>query len=311
MYDYEAHGLRIESEWALPELTLASSTRERDVSVVSGSVDCAARELGSDRDRSENADPYLQATCDRVVLFWPEVGAFEVKEGRCITIDLKAGVEESLMRLPLLGPVLGTLLLQRRRLVLHASAVRIGHGAAAFVGVKGAGKSTTSAALHRRGCPIVADDVLSARVDNEGIQVFPAFPRFKLWPQAAIAALNDDPSALTPLHARVAKRGRSAREGFSTDAVPLRALYILARGESIQVETQNGSRALVDILPHAYNNPLVSKIGSPSLQQWHFEACATIARQTPVRVLRRPYDLDRLPAVADAVIDDVHSLVHP
>jgi hypothetical protein len=119
-----------------------------------------------------------------------------------------------------------------------------------------------------------------------------------------MAALNDDPDGLPVLHARVQKRARTAQQGFSTDPVPLKRLYVLSTGETIAVEKIRGSQGLIDILPHAYNSDLVNAIGSASLCQWHFKTCANLVRRVPVRVLRRPGDLRRLAEVTDAVLDD-------
>jgi hypothetical protein len=239
------------------------------------------------------------------VFHWPEVGSFEIEGGERITVDRNAGVEEDLIRLPLLGPVLGAVLLQRRRLVLHASAVRIGQGAVAFVGVKGAGKSTMSAALHQKGYPVVTDDLLAVQQDEDDVHAHPAFPRFKLWPDAAVAALNDDPEQLKPLHARVQKRARAALNGFSTQPLPLKRIYILSRSETVDVEKLKGRRGLLDVLPHAYNNTLIDAIGSAPLRQWHFEACVALVQRVPIRILRRPRDLSRLHEVADVVVSEV------
>ena len=68
----------------------------------------------------------------------------------------------------LLGPVLGILLRLRGVTCLHASAVAFGEKAVAFVGSEGAGKSTTAAALARRGHAVLSDDVV-ALAERNGI----------------------------------------------------------------------------------------------------------------------------------------------
>jgi hypothetical protein len=97
-------------------------------------------------------------------------------------------VDEHVLRLYLLGPALGVLLQQRGLLVLHASAVAIGERVVAFVGESGWGKSTTAAALERRGHTVVADDVCALHLrGSEDPLVFPAIPRLKLDAAPALA----------------------------------------------------------------------------------------------------------------------------
>jgi hypothetical protein len=84
----------------------------------------------------------------------------------------------------LVGPVLAFVLRRRGALALHASAVRVGDQALALVGPHGAGKSTIAAALGRRGCGVIADDVLRV---TRGVNRWLAHPfggMLRLWPDA-------------------------------------------------------------------------------------------------------------------------------
>ncbi|MGH9700627.1 MAG: HPr kinase/phosphorylase, partial [Candidatus Acidiferrales bacterium] len=81
----------------------------------------------------------------------------------------------------LLGPVLGLVLRLRGTTCLHASAVEIHGRAVIFPGEEGAGKSTTAAALARRGHAVLSDDVV-ALAERDGIfLVLPAYPYLSLW----------------------------------------------------------------------------------------------------------------------------------
>lgn len=299
MHYYQAFGLTIASELALPELVPATCD-ESQVQVQRGSVSGAFANT-----RAEQESPYYQAGPDRVVLHWPEVGAFEVEKGRRIVVDLKENIELSLARLPLLGAVFAALLLQRRRLVLHASAVAVHGRAVGFVGMKGAGKSTMSAALYGLGHSLVSDDLLAVRLESEAVWVDPSFPRFKLWPEAAEAALRDDPDQLPPLHDRIRKRARMANGSFSTPPQSLGAVYVLALGSDVETRPISGREALFELLPHNYNDTLINAIGDASIRRWHFEACSELVKRVPVRLLQRPADLDRLQETAERVASEM------
>ncbi len=54
---------------------------------------------------------------------------------------------------------MGTALRLQGKICLHSSVIAVGEYALAIIGAKGAGKSTTAAALAKRGYPILADDI--------------------------------------------------------------------------------------------------------------------------------------------------------
>lgn len=78
-----------------------------------------------------------------------------------------------------MAPVFGATL---ERLVLHASAVRIGHGVVAFVGASGAGKSTIAQFFAERGYQLVSDDLLPVRFEPK-----PGAPAYgRMYPLSAV-----------------------------------------------------------------------------------------------------------------------------
>ena len=71
---------------------------------------------------------------------------------------------------------------------LHASAVELpGQGVIALLGLAGAGKSTTCAALCDRGGVAVCDDSLGVRMEGSKVRVFPGYPSLRVWPDSARA----------------------------------------------------------------------------------------------------------------------------
>src|SRR5581483_11098147 len=152
MFSYKAYGLTVRSALRLPELDEAEPGAAPDVTVTRAPVDLSRA----------NGSP---ATClwaepNEVCLRY-EGTIYLIRDGREITIDAKSEADEVVQRLYLLGASLSVLLHQRNYLVLHASAVVTADGkAVGFLGDKGAGKSTTAAALHARGNLLIADDII-------------------------------------------------------------------------------------------------------------------------------------------------------
>ena len=144
MYRYAAYGLGIHSELLLPELMASEAEADVDVVVRLGTL--APSVLVAD------PSPYcLYETDEGAYIFWKEVGTLLIRGGSEIVVERAPNVEESRLRLLLLGAAMGVLLHQRGLLVLHASAVEVCDGAAIFLGGRGWGKSTVAAALHARG----------------------------------------------------------------------------------------------------------------------------------------------------------------
>src|SRR5262245_23686011 len=133
MFSYTAYGLGIHSMLELPELV----TREThaDAVIRTGPVD-------STQPPGAGGEDWIWATRDTACLSFDEAGKYLVRGGNEITIDPPANADPGLIRVMLLGPVMGLLLHQRGFLLLHASSVAIDGGAVAFVAVKGMGKST-------------------------------------------------------------------------------------------------------------------------------------------------------------------------
>ena len=298
MYSYVAYGLGIRSELPLPELVAGEAPA--DVVLRLGRVD---RVPALELDRGGSG---CWATAEEACRFMAGVGTVLVQSGRQIIVDPAVGVEDRVLRLSILGPAFALVLHQRGRFVLHASAVESTGSAVAFMGGSGWGKSTLAAALHARGCGIVADDLTAITVGAEGPTVFPGFPQLKLWPEAVVS-LGGAPETMPQLHPLFEKRARQAIRGFSNKLLPLRRIYVLAEGAVPAIEPPLRPRdALLELMSHWYG----SRFGDRLLQVdgaagSHFLQCAALANSVTVRRLRRSRPLQALLDLARMVEDDL------
>lgn len=284
MHAYRAHGLAIRSEVELPEL--APGPAPADVVVRVGAI-------ADSPPAGRPEDVVVRAIPGEICLRCPETGTFRLRGGREITVDAQPGADAALLRAYLLGPVLALLLHQRGFLVLHASGVAMDGGAVLFLGSSGCGKSTTVAALHARGHPVVADDVIAVDLAGPHAPVaLPGFPQLRLWPDA-LASLGEAAEALPRIHARGAKRVRQLAAVVSAPC-PLRHLYVLGDGDALRTEPLRGHAALFELVQHAYVAPVLAHLGSPA----HLAQCARLAAAVPVERLVRPRSLARLDELA-------------
>lgn len=289
-FRYAAYGLSIHSDLPLPDLVAGRA--EMDVTLSLGNLDRVPREADTPGVR-------IHATAEEASLFWKDVGAFSVRDGREIVVDPVPEVEEeSVLRSVLLGPILATLLHQRGLLILHASAAWMDGGAVVFLGHSGCGKSTLLAALHARGFEVIADDVTAVRLAAGGPRVLPGIARLKLHPDAA-QALGYDPEQLPRVHPAFDKR--VVRAAGAQKAAPLTQVYVLAEGAENAIEPVRAQEAVVELVRHSYCSRLLAATGAAC----HLRQCATLTERNPVRRLRRPRDLSALVRQVDAVVRDI------
>jgi len=200
MFNYKAFGLEISSQIELPGMMEGSGKPE--VKIIRGEVDpfqVSKAEV--------EGDNYL-VNGDDVYLWWDEIGKVKISKGELVTVESDKDLESSdeLNIIPfLLGPVMALLLHQRGFLVLHGSAVNTGTGAVAFLGHRGNGKSTTAIHLYVDGYPLVADDILAIKFDDEGLPVvYPGYPHVRLSDEA-YHHVKDHTDILTPIRTLAGK----------------------------------------------------------------------------------------------------------
>lgn len=292
MLSFTTFGLNVRSAFQLRELVPHKGLP--DVVVRRGAV--GRFEGVGDRVRC------ISMTQGEIVLAWADVASVAIREGREIVVDAADEVSEHMLSLLVLGPALGVLLHQRGVLTLHASVVACGNSAVAFIGWKGAGKSTTAASLCARGYTLLADDILAVQpADSDDVHVLPGFPQIKLWPDAA-AALGNNPDELPMLHTSTTKRALTGMS-FRRTTSPLRRIYVLCTGDDLCIEAISGQERIVELLRHSY---AMRFLGTNNTSPHHFQQCVDLAVRVPVRRLTRPHDLDALDDLARAITHDLH-----
>jgi hypothetical protein len=232
--------------------------------------------------------------CDR--LRFPGTADFYLEPGEIRGHLLDPG-QRDLMELRLLGPVLSYWLERLGIAALHASAVRLEHGAAGFVSQSGGGKSSLAAALVRSGAPLLSDDILPIEERGGTFLARPGFPQMRLEPEGA-RLLGDDRGlrAVSPddtkLHVPV--------DAFQASAIPLAALFVLDRRPSgpINIQPLARSEAVIELVRHSFSPYLVEAVG---LQPHRLELFARLVRQVPVLRLSYPDGLEHLPRIAETL----------
>jgi hypothetical protein len=313
---YHAYNLVIYSELSIPELTPyseASSTDwpRRSVDALATDVpfavdaDVVIRFGNVQREAGHYVDPTRD---DPNYLFVREdgVGAFFIRQGCEIVIDPVAHFDAGYLRTLLLGPLFAILLRQRGLLVLHASAVKLGDCAVAFLGGSGWGKSTLVTAFHQRGNTVLTDDVMPLQMDGGLSLVLPSYPQFKLCPDAAASFGKEE--ELVPIFQGAGKLAYSITDGFQHTPLPLQHIYILGKGDRHAIVPVAPQLAFMELVQHT--RAMISLTQAPFLAA-HFQLCTQLVKTVPVsRFIRKPA-LEDLPRLMDMIEADVAQSVKP
>jgi len=294
LFDYRVFGLAIRSDLPLPELFEAAPPSEPDVVIRVAPIS------------EERSEPGLHVEGEALLLTIPDVARYRIEGGTEIVVDAHPSAPDRNIRLYLLGSAFGALLHQRGLLPLHANAVEVDGKAVAFMGESGAGKSTLAAWFHDRGYRIVADDVCVVGFSKAGRAfAHPGLPRLRLWDEALEASgrsAADFPESYIDSDSRKKFDVAIGRTTAVDRDLPVRAAYLLERGESFEIRPLNGIAAAEAVFAHTYRGGFVSAVKS---EISHWNACLRFVRAVQLYRLTRPWGLAQLDDHSEAVLDHI------
>ena len=293
MVSYLVSGLHVTSDLILPGLIVldAGDPGEPDVVIREGDVPVAL-------DGVTATGPNWQLTGDRLLFCVPGVIRMLLSGGCELVYATEGGVSAGEAAVFVSCTGFGILLHQRGRVVLHASAVRVGTGAVLFCGPSGAGKSTLAAALVDAGHELVTDDICGITIDADGTPwVTPDGRQLKLW-QNAIDQLSLADNRGAPVRSAIEKYYVEPRWATAA-ALSLSAIYVLR--EALPPHARGIARPnIVDagliVRNNAYRPTLVRHLAQRDL---YFHAAAAIVQRAGVYTLTRDLNFAAIPPVLD------------
>jgi hypothetical protein len=289
---YTAYGLGICSEICLPMLPVG--TRKIDVEIKRAKLDGLFQSLIND-------EKCFRETESEVSIYRPNIGSILIRQGREIYVDPVPEPDEQLLCQYLMGTILGALLHQREMLVLHGSAIAVDGKAIAFLGPSGSGKSTSAAFLSEKGYSVVTDDVVAIDATGSKPMVYPSFPQIKLKADVALSLGYD---LRTLPHANGLKRKHVVNEalGFLSEPIALRRIYILEKGECIEIQRLGQQESMIELVRNSY---VLKYLNVKTHLQAHFSQSSKVARIIPICRLKRTFDLKLLNDFAHVIDEDV------
>jgi hypothetical protein len=209
----------------------------------------------------------------------------------------------------ILGPILGLLLRLRGVTCLHACAVAFEGRSVAFVGSTGAGKSTTAAALARRGYGVLSDDIVALVERGGAFHVMPAYPHLALWPDS-VKMLYGSSEALPRFIPDWDKRRLDlGNQGtrFESRSLPLGAIYILGERRPDPApysEKMRPQSALLSLVADTYANKILDR----EMRASEFAVLGRLVTTIPILKIHPHEDANRLEELCRIIREDFATL---
>jgi hypothetical protein len=295
---YKAFGLQIFSEFPLPELPLT------DEPGLIGSVAVIRGELEERWQAIPKITPSLGMLGSEVMFEAKDTAIFSIQDGIRITVSPAAGADMDCVRLYILGSCMGVLLMQKKILPLHGSALVLDNKAYALVGRSGAGKSTLASYLMDQGHLLVSDDVIPVMVQEGQPLAVPGYPQQKLW-QQSLDYMGMNSSLYRPLFERETKFAVPVHDRFQAEPLPLAGVFELAVSEEegpVTVQPISGMERFHTLFNHTYQKAMVDRIG---IREWHFGMLASFVNRLPMYRMTRPKQGFSAPQQTSLIFDTI------
>ncbi len=229
----------------------------------------------------------------------PDFGCFlALPTKNQVTIEANLSLlQTNSLRFWMPGAVLAYLLQCQGYLVLHGSAVLINNTAIVFSGRSGAGKSTLADAFVQKGYPLITDDLVVIRYNDQGQYcIVPGPPQLKLW-KDSLCFFQHDMKKMEKIAFKTNKHVLPVDTHCPFTDVPVHAFYEINIDEHVSTahcEGLNGASALKTVMQNVYRYFMLKPLGKLPFFLHH---CTALSQQINVYKLTRNnyfHDLSKL-----------------
>lgn len=287
MYNYHAFGLNLSSEIELPGILEPFDGSKTDICIHRGDVSIP----------NDFKEPNYLIQKGNVLIWWENIGKVKIKNAKEVIVE--AYDEDQIIPF-LLGPVMALVLHLRGILVLHGSALKIDQYAAAFLGYRGYGKSNTVINLYKKGYPLLADDILAIKFDEQDKPlVYPGYHHVRLSPES-YDNVKDNTEILTPIRTLAGKMFCDASHQFSPKPVYLKRIYMLEKNEENRIYELDSQDNLLDLITHSTANySFTEKEQAENLMK-----CAKLINNVTIKGLKIKHSFKEIPQLIKLIEED-------
>jgi len=293
-FHYHVFGLTMES--AIPFFHMAETEGTPDCFVRVGETPTALPDARAKGVR-------FQAGPGEFLLQVDNVARYYVTQGKTIIVEPAPGAQSEEVLLFLMGSAMGALLHQRNVLPLHASAIEVDGRGVIFTGRAGIGKSTLAGGFHKRGYPLLSDDVCAVSAGADGVShIMPGFPRLKLWADALEKIEQDREGWERVRFDETFDKYFLPFDRSAGKPIPVKSIFVLGdtNTDRFEVLPLKGIDKIESLFDHTYRPRFLSGLGG---KKEHFRQCAAIAAKAAVFKIIRPrkgFLLDELMALVES-----------
>ncbi len=217
----------------------------------------------------------------------PNNGRFIIKDGNCVSIEHNKGQSLENVLVFLYGTCVGALLFQRGLVPLHGSAVMTENGAVLFLGQSGAGKSTTAAALNKRGYSFVSDDICALKLEGGTVYLIPSGADLKLWKQS-MNLLEASTEGLSKVRTHVEKYYFPI-EPEEKQLCRISKIYLLSTHNKEEIAISDPLKGVSKLHAVSENTYRQKFIHGLNRKNEHFKIISTLLPKIPVIPVLRPH----------------------
>ena len=300
-YLYRVYGLNIESEIKMPELSKLDKDSNIDAKINYGTV--------SDEIKDFIKMGYMANYQKQDMWFnIPDLAIYHITNGNQVIIEPYENADNQLIKVYILGSVLGMVLLQNNMVAIHGGGIVINDKGYVFTGDKGAGKSTITTALRQRGYKFVADDVCSIK-QGEINKIHPGFGYQKLCDDTMVK-LGYNPDDYEPFRSDFnIKYIVPALDAFVNYEVPFKGVFELTVSdeiENVEIEEITGIEKIQRLIKNIFRIEMLQYSGG--IHSTYFKKCADIAKDIKYYKITRPKDVfsvnEQIKVIEDTIYKD-------
>lgn len=282
---YKVYGLNIKSEIEVRELSILEEFERKD-------IDVTLRYGNVNEDIKESISKGAKANfkSQNMWFYIKGVATYHIYNGDTIIIEPCENADLTILRVYILGSVLGLVLLQRNMVAIHGGAIVIDGKGCVFTGDKGAGKSTITTALRNKGYKFLSDDVASINMGEQN-SINPGFGYQKLC-EDTMEKLGYDTSKYEPFRSDMSiKYLVPAFEGFVSEEVPFNNMFELSVGDvdKVQIEEVQGIEKIDKFMKNIFRIEMMQYAGGVNSD--YFNKCISIMKSIKFYKIIRPKDI--------------------
>lgn len=280
VYFYNVYGLNIKSDIKLDEFVEVAEFDNADIKIKEWEP---PQELVP---KFKEKCTYLTAR-NKILFDIKGIGTYEICDGNLIHYKAYNSTDSYYVKIFITCSCIGFAMIQRGKLAIHGGTAVINNKAVIITGDKGAGKSSLTTALRKKGYKFISDDVAAIDFEN-GIEVNSGFPYQKLCEDAAINMGYEVNKYFSFMSDTQKKYVIPVKEDYKESNTKLGAVFQVAKGDvsEVCIEEISSSEKVSKIIDNIYRIEFIELLGG--LNPQIFKKCVVLAQNIKFYKITRP-----------------------